>query len=143
MNTETEIRYFRLYTGENLVAEIIRNDYTSDAIAITYPMRVDIDVDMSGRPVMNMVEWIPIALVKERRMLLKHSDIMIDLTPSDKMKNAYLGFTEKIKKSEGSYMIGDPPREDDYGNMDEMQDGLSTLEELIESLKHKKQGKLH
>ena len=143
----TDIRYFRLYSGESLVAEVLglENDSENHIVGaiITYPMRVDIDSDMSGRPVMNMVEWIPIALVKERKMVLKFSDVQIELTPSDRMKKAYVGFTEKIKKAEGSYLIGDAPREDDYASMDEMQDGLGTLEELIESLRSKKSGRLH
>lgn len=145
MNNEIEIRFLRLYSGENLVTQVIKNkDANTEFMTISYPMRVDIELDMEGRPMMSMVEWVPIALIKEREMPIKNSDIMMELTPSERMNKAYVNFTDRIKRAENQYVISEEPADSkDYESMDEMQDGLGTLEDLLETIKNKRRGTLH
>lgn len=109
------IRFMRLDTGENIIARVTTNENGIDAYL---PLLVLIDMDDIGRPVLQLIEWIPVSLVEERACQIDKNKVVLNLTPTFFMKKTYTDFVAKLEKAEK--LITNNQQQDSYSDIEEM-----------------------
>jgi hypothetical protein len=118
------IRFIRLDTGENLITRVTTDD--KNGIYAYFPLLVLIDIDDVGRPVMQLIEWIPVSLVEERTCQIDKKRIVLNLTPTFFMQKTYNEFVVKLEKTTGNMSTIDQQQstQDSYREIEEFLSGL-------------------
>lgn len=141
MTDETiELRFFRLVTGEDIIAQthINRLD-TGNVYILLEPLKIGYVIQDSGRVGISLYQWIFPKITEEQKFPIFPSDILTTAKPSARMIKYYWDTIARYgKNDEEDTSIRDDYDYDETGGEDEMteEDQKNIMDEL-EKIKRK------
>jgi hypothetical protein len=140
MTTETTIKFIRLVTGEDIVANCLINDETQ-YVDVESPMKVIISrFNNSRKSILIMMPWLPLEVIADEYATLKYEDILTMVDPKESFIEYYLNTVNKYNELIQSNLeeemfeeLDDDPTDDEVSEYDEL-----SLDEALNSLKDTK-----
>jgi hypothetical protein len=140
MTTETTIKFIRLVTGEDIVANCLINDETQ-YVDVESPMKVIISrFNNSSKSILIMMPWLPLEVIADEYATLKYEDILTMVDPKESFVEYYLNtvnkYNELIQSNLDEEMfeeLDDDPTDEEVSEYDE-----HSLDEALNSLKDTK-----
>jgi hypothetical protein len=133
MTIETTIKFIRLVTGEDIVANCLINDETQ-YVDVESPMKVIISrFNNSKKSILIMMPWLPLEVIADEYATLKYEDILTMVDPKESFVEYYLNTVDKYNE-----LIQSNLEEDmfDECNLEDEFDGEVTDEEVSEYDEH-------
>jgi hypothetical protein len=133
MTIETTIKFIRLVTGEDIVANCLINDETQ-YVDVESPMKVIISrFNNSKKSILIMMPWLPLEVIADEYATLKYEDILTMVDPKESFVEYYLNtvdkYNELIQSNLEEDMFDECNLEDEFG-------GEVTDEEVSEYDEH-------
>jgi hypothetical protein len=141
MTTETTIKFIRLVTGEDIVANCLINDETQ-YVDVESPMKVIISrFNNSKKSILIMMPWLPLEVIADEYATLKYEDILTMVDPKESFIEYYCNTVDKYNELIQSNLEED--MFDEYNLEDEFDEEVSeydehSLDEALNSLKDTK-----
>jgi hypothetical protein len=140
MTIETTIKFIRLVTGEDIVANCLINDETQ-YVDVESPMKVIISrFNNSSKSILIMMPWLPLEVIADEYATLKYEDILTMVDPKESFVEYYLNtvnkYNELIQSNLDEEMfeeLDDDPTDEEVSEYDE-----HSLDEALNSLKDTK-----
>jgi hypothetical protein len=133
MTTESTIKFIRLVTGEDIVANCLINDETQ-YVDIENPMKVVISrFNNSRKSILIMMPWLPLEVIADEYATLKYEDILTMVDPKESFIEYYCNTVDKYNELIQSNLEED--MFDEYNIDDEIEDEI-TNEEVSEYDEH-------
>jgi hypothetical protein len=146
MTTETTIKFIRLVTGEDIVANCFINDETQ-YVDVENPMKVVISrFNNSKKSILIMMPWLPLEVIADEYATLKYEDILTMVDPKESFIEYYCNTVDKYNELIQSNLEED--MFDEYNLEDEFDEEVTDeevseydelgLDEALNSLKDTK-----
>lgn len=146
MTTETTIKFIRLVTGEDIVANCFINDETQ-YVDVENPMKVVISrFNNSKKSILIMMPWLPLEVIADEYATLKYEDILTMVDPKESFIEYYCNTVDKYNELIQSNLEED--MFDEYNIEDDFDDEITDeevsdydehgLDEALKSLKDTK-----
>jgi hypothetical protein len=140
MTIETTIKFIRLVTGEDIVANCLINDETQ-YVDVESPMKVIISrFNNSKKSILIMMPWLPLEVIADEYATLKYEDILTMVDPKESFVEYYLNTVDKYNELIQSNLneemfeeLDDDPTDEEVSEYDE-----HSLDEALNSLKDTK-----
>jgi hypothetical protein len=133
MTTESTIKFIRLVTGEDIVANCLINDETQ-YVDVENPMKVVISrFNNSKKSILIMMPWLPLEVIADEYATLKYEDILTMVDPKESFIEYYCNTVDKYNELIQSNLEED--MFDEYNIDDEIEDEI-TNEEVSEYDEH-------
>lgn len=136
----SEVKIFRLNTGEDIIGSCIFDDETS-TVMIDNPMKVMISrTSTVGKTMLIMMPWMPLELIEDTLVSINYDDIITAVNPKKdfieyyfETIDKYQATLEKISQEESMF--------DDIDDEDEID--VDTMQEMLEVIKERKNKSIH
>ena len=146
MTTESTIKFIRLVTGEDIVANCLINDETQ-YVDVENPMKVVISrFNNSKKSILIMMPWLPLEVIADEYATLKYEDILTMVDPKESFIEYYCNTVDKYNELIQSNLEED--MFDEYNLEDEFDEEVTDeevseydelgLDEALNSLKDTK-----
>lgn len=137
----SEVKIFRLNTGEDIIGSCIFDDETS-TVMIDNPMKVMISrTSTVGKTMLIMMPWMPLELIEDTLVSINYDDIITAVNPKKdfieyyfETIDKYQATLEKISQEESMF--------DDIDD-DEDEIDVDTMQEMLEVIKERKNKSIH
>jgi hypothetical protein len=137
MIEEIKYKIVRLNTGEDIIGACLIDDDNS-CISIENPMKVYIKrMANANKTMLVMMPWLPLEIIDDDFATINYQDIITVLDPKESFIEYY---TSMVEQFEARMRLTDDSIEQEDED-DEMDD--DTLQNMIDSLKETKRGRLH
>jgi hypothetical protein len=138
MIEEIKYKIVRLNTGEDIIGACLIDDDNS-CISIENPMKVYIKrMANANKTMLVMMPWLPLEIIDDDFATINYQDIITVLDPKESFIEYY---TSMVEQFEARMKLADDSIEQEDDEDDEMDD--STLQDMLDSLKETKRGRLH
>lgn len=126
MTTETTIKFIRLVTGEDIVANCFINDETQ-YVDVENPMKVVISrFNNSKKSILIMMPWLPLEVIADEYATLKYEDILTMVDPKESFIEYYCNTVDKYNELIQSNLEED--MFDEYNIEDDFDDEITDEE---------------
>lgn len=138
MIEEIKYKIVRLNTGEDIIGACLIDDDNS-CISIENPMKVYIKrMANANKTMLVMMPWLPLEIIDDDFATINYQDIITVLDPKESFIEYY---TSMVEQFEARMRLTDDSIEQEDDEDNEMDD--STLQDMLDSLKETKRGRLH
>jgi hypothetical protein len=138
MIEEIKYKIVRLNTGEDIIGACLIDDDNS-CISIENPMKVYIKrMANANKTMLVMLPWLPLEIIDDDFATINYQDIITVLDPKESFIEYY---TSMVEQFEARIKMSDDSIEQEDEEDGEMDD--DTLQNMIDSLKETKRGRLH
>lgn len=137
MTEEIQIKILRLNTGEDIIGACLMDD-EHGCVGVENPMKLHFKrVSMAGQAMLIMAPWLPLEVIEDNFATINYDDIITVVEPK---RNLIDHYTNTVLEIEASMMTDktDLEMEENDDDVDE-----DTMQEMLNSLKEAKKGKLH
>jgi hypothetical protein len=143
MKMENSVKFVRLVTGEDIIAEVTHVESDTEAYyVLSNPLKV---VYMSGSKAgilsVSLMQWVFWRICEEQQFTIYPEDVLTVAKPTDHMEEYYWSsvdhFSESKEKLNKQTQFEDAELDDEPGESSEF------LESIMELLKNSDKGKLH
>lgn len=149
---KTEVRFIRLVTGEDIIAEM-KPLVVDNRVVIVNPLKIVYAFgEKSGTITIGLVQWIFAEVANIDSIPIKQSDILVISEPTNEMKHSYWQSLKKLENSFSFEFINkSKSKEEDMqedllenltSDMEISNEDVDALQEILESLRIDKR-KLH
>jgi hypothetical protein len=138
MIEEIKYKIVRLNTGEDIIGACLIDDDNS-CISIENPMKVYIKrMANANKTMLVMMPWLPLEIIDDDFATINYQDIITVLDPKESFIEYY---TSMVEQFEARMRLSDDSIDQEDEDDEEMDD--DTLQNMLESLKETKRGRLH
>lgn len=137
MTEEIQIKILRLNTGEDIIGACLMDD-EHGCVGVENPMKLHMRrMSVAGQAMLVMAPWLPLEVIEDNFATINYDDIITMVEPK---RNLIDHYTNTVLEIEASMMVGKPDLEMEENDDDVDED---TMQEMLNSLKEAKKGKLH
>lgn len=138
----SEVKIFRLNTGEDIIGSCIFDDETC-TVMIDNPMKVVVSrTSTVGKTMLIMMPWLPLELIEETLVSINYDDIIVAVNPKKHFIEYYFDTIDKyqasLEKASQEEDMFDDDSDDDGDDMD-----IDTMQEMLEVIKERKNKSIH
>jgi len=137
MTEEIQIKILRLNTGEDIIGACLMDD-EHGCVGVENPMKLHMRrMPVAGQAMLVMAPWLPLEVIEDNFATINYDDIITVVEPKRKLIDHY---TNTVLEIEANMMTDKTDLEMEENNDDVDED---TMQEMLNSLKEAKKGKLH
>lgn len=135
MIQEIKYKIVRLNTGEDIIGACLI-DEENHCISIENPMHVMVKRMPGGlKTMLVMMPWLPLEIIEDDFATINYQDIVTVIDPKESFIEYY---TSMVEQFQNRMEIDQRIEEDEEDDVDE-----ETMQEMLNSLKESKKGRLH
>lgn len=138
-NTISDIMFFRLNTGEDIVAKVVFSD--KEDVILYYPLKVVYLPKGNGMLSISFMQWVFQKITMDQEFIINMRDVLTMSVPSDSLVEHYSDTVDYFNTTD-TVKLNKMTKKTEQDLMDEMFEGIEdelesgeTVEEVVEFLK--------
>lgn len=138
MTEEIQIKILRLNTGEDIIGACLMDD-EHGCVGVENPMKLHMRrMPVAGQAMLIMAPWLPLEIIEDNFATINYDDIITVVEPKRKLIDHYTNTVLEIETNLTANETDLKMEESEEDDVDE-----DTMQEMLNSLKEAKKGKLH
>jgi len=138
MTEEIQIKILRLNTGEDIIGACLMDD-EHGCVGVENPMKLHMRrMPVAGQAMLIMAPWLPLEIIEDNFATINYDDIITVVEPKRKLIDHY---TNTVLEIETNLTVNETDLKMEESEEDDVDE--DTMQEMLNSLKEAKKGKLH